>query len=611
MGISNVDIMRMNQYLQGKVESFYDVIPESTKMDIQELFVVLIKMFRKGLQTGRKDLYLLNILVAMDSIIDELSESGEGLDIEQGEEARKLLAEYLEYAEKKGNTNDEIVRILKLFSNYVYIGDTIYDLRYNDKKEDKEEEVVEEEKSEEEQKEELYQKIASSFTSLNVENDDLRKEIESLKRKGRGLQKNLDSKTRQLASSEKEVSSLRHDNKDYVKKIDALNRQVARLNKVIEEQKGQIKTSALVASDVTRNLSELTKLRAELDAYRKKDKVSRNPKTNEQFNSAYFSAKKTILDMLMNGVCCFEDIENELKRQKKLLSRTELFGCLSDIQNEYPVNVIIGNGGKIYYRIESLGMTETKSISIPVSNSAYTDIMLTADWHQYAIDHDEERKIDSLYEYCIKNGIHMIWNLGDLFDYNYVPKSIISSNLAKESYTVYKRIEKLANNMPYDHSITHYILGGNHDEFLRRLRIEVLDFLASIRPDMYSLGYDHAFISLGSSIFGLHHPNKKLNTLREYRNYLEQYYNTNKLDINYNDVYMNFFGHFHMYKYFHQDGFMSIPSLTRDSKGAVHMRVYLNDKGHVEYVELIPLRYEHKVGLVKEKPMQYKKIKKR
>lgn len=88
MAITQVDIMRMNEFLQGKVESFYDVIPSSTKMDIQELFGVLMKMFRKGLKTGRKDLYLLNILIAMDSIIDELSDCGEGLDTELGEEAR-------------------------------------------------------------------------------------------------------------------------------------------------------------------------------------------------------------------------------------------------------------------------------------------------------------------------------------------------------------------------------------------------------------------------------------------------------------------------------------------------------------------------------------------
>lgn len=594
MAISQVDIMRMNEFLQGKVESFYDVIPASTKMDINELFEILIKLFRKGLQIGRKDLYLYNILIAMDSIIDELDENGDGLDMELGDEARKLKKEYLEYAEKKGRVNEDILKKVTLISQYIYIGDSVYG-----NEEDIEEEVIE--KSEEEQRKEIIDKITSSVTSLNQENETLRQEIEALKRERRSLQKSVESKNRQLKKANTELSALRLDKKGHDKKVDTLNKKVSELNNTVSEQSSKIAESEKSENLYGSQARELAKLREELDIFHKKEKILAS-KPNK--DNAYDKVKRAIIDILIKKKASFEEIELELIRRKVFLERPLLFSLLQELTQEYSIQTTIRNNGVLAYNIVTPNIDTNNHIIIPCAKKRYFNIALTGDWHLYSLDNNSDFKIiDALNDYCAKYGINVILNMGDLTDYDF--SSISVDNLSELSKDAYKRIERLANMLPFDINISHYVLGGNHDEQMRRLKLDVLRIISEIRPDIFSLGYNHAFVQLNKSILGLHHPNRKCDTLRQYLSYLMTYYKCNCPNYNYEDIYMDIFGHFHCFNFFEEEGFLSVPALTRDSRGAIHLRVYIDEVGNIDSMEIIPLKYHKNKGLKREKTLEY------
>ncbi|MDE6292849.1 MAG: hypothetical protein K2L98_04125, partial [Bacilli bacterium] len=316
MAITQVDIMRMNEYLQGKVKSFYDVIPSSTKMDIQELFGVLMKMFRNGLKTGRKDLYLLNILIAMDSIIDELSDRGDGLNMNLGEEARELKAEYLEYAEKRGKINEDILKKVTSFNDYIYIGDSIYDLK-NDREypqEDQVEEVKEPEKTEEEQKQEMYEKIASSITALNIENEDLRGQVEELKEELSASYKSEKNLKKRLVDMEEQVRVLRSQKKDATKKASSLDNSLKKARKNAEANKQHIDKIEDENYSYKSQLQELEKLRKEVEEYRQREKGLKTLNKSNNIGSVRNKVKRAMISLLMEHPITFDCIEKELAK---------------------------------------------------------------------------------------------------------------------------------------------------------------------------------------------------------------------------------------------------------------------------------------------------------
>lgn len=596
MAITQVDIMRMNEFLQGKVESFYDVIPSSTKMDIQELFSVLMKMFRKGLKTERKDLYLLNILIAMDSIIDELSDDGEGLDMNLGEEARELKAEYLEYAEKKGKINEEILKKVTSLNEYIYIGDTIYDLK--DDKESPEEEVKEPEKSEEEQKKDMYEKIASSITALNIENEDLRGQVETLRKELAAKNKSEKSLQKRLSESESMLKTLRSEKKASDKKSTKLENSLTQERKLVEKRTKQLEISEKENDTYKRQVRDLEKLRAEVEELRSREKGLKTLNKTNNIDVVKRQVKRVMISLLMESSLDFETLEKELARRELLMNRLDLFSIFKEINQEYTVSISTESKSSPCYSIENPVL---KSYQVTSLTNHPTDIILTSDWHTYELDDTHLfRNIDLLLEYCAKYGITITVNLGDFFDYQ------LNGSLtrAQNSIEAQKRLETLIQKIPYQKGMTNYVMGANHDEILRRYRLDSLKIIESMRPDYISLGYHHAILDINGNLFGLHHPETKFNNLKEYKNGLKSW--SQYEDFNAEDMYMNLFGHFHEYKFFAFDGILSCPSLSRDFKrdGAIHLRLHYNYEGQISYMEIIPLNINNYIKRCKAQEYQ-------
>ena len=602
MAITQVDIMRMNEFLQGKVESFYNIIPSSTKMDIQELFGVLMKMFRNGLKTGRKDLYLLNILIAMDSIIDELSDCGDGLDTDLGEEARELKAEYLEYAEKKGQINEDILKKVTLFNQYIYIGDSIYDLKNDGEspKEEQVEEAKEPEKSEEEQKQEMYEKIASSFTSLNQENAELRTQVTQLRKELSASKKNEKSLQKRYDEAERSVRGLKDEKRAAEKRSISLENSLNQERHIVEKKTTQLEKSESEKDSLKRQIKELDKLRAEVEEYRKREKGLKTLNKSNNIDVVRKKVKRAMISLLMENTITFDDLEKELAKKELLMDRVDLFSIFKEINQEY--NVTVRNKSKsssLCYAIENpiLKSYQTTSIKAPLE-----DILLTSDWHAY--DLDDKRlfnRIDLLLNYCAQYGISTTINLGDFYDYR------LNGSLtrAQNSIDAKNRLEALIQKIPYQKDMIHYVLGANHDEILRRYRLDTLGIIENMRPDYISLGYHHAILDINGTPFGLHHPESKLDNLNDFKNALNSWSQTD--GFNAEDMYMNLFGHFHKYQFFPSEGILSCQSLMRDfnQDGAIHLRIRYDSNGKVSRVDIIPLNISYSVKRCK--PQAYQK----
>lgn len=448
----------------------------------------------------------------------------------------------------------------------------------------------------------MIDQITASVTSLNQENEELKKAIETLKREKKSLQKSVESKNRQLNKANAELSSLRTDKKGHDKTVDTLTKKVSELNDTVSEQSSKIAESKKSENLYGSQARELEKLREELAIFRKKEKILAS-KPNK--DNAYDKVKRIMIEIMMKKKYTFEEIETELIRRKIILERPLLFSLLKEITEEYSVQTTIRNNGAFSYYIVTPTITTNKHISIPCAKNRCFDMVFTGDWHLYSLDSTSDFKIiDALNDYCAKYDINVIFNMGDFTDYDF--SNISVDNLAQLSKDAYKRIERLASLLHYDKNISQYILGGNHDADMRRLKLDVLRILSEMRPDIFPLGYNHAFVQLNKSLLALHHPNKKCDTLRQYRSYLMNYYNQGNLEDDYQDVYMDIFGHFHCFNFFEEGGYLSIPALTRDSKEAVHLRVYIDSLGHIDHIEIIPLKYHKGNGLKRGKALCYK-----
>ena len=86
--------------------------------------------------------------------------------------------------------------------------------------------------------------------------------------------------------------------------------------------------------------------------------------------------------------------------------------------------------------------------------------------------------LDKIYDYCVKNGIHIIINCGDLIDGTFsLTEKKISSTLEQVDYLLKK--------YPFDKSILNFALLGDHDySVLHETGQDLMITLSSYRQDI-------------------------------------------------------------------------------------------------------------------------------
>lgn len=184
------------------------------------------------------------------------------------------------------------------------------------------------------------------------------------------------------------------------------------------------------------------------------------------------------------------------------LSNKQLFIKLSMLRSSgYLIDKNYYYNGEIRYSLHN--PFKPTSNTIHVITPKYTNIIrivLTSDTH-LGHKQDNLKCIDSTMEYCINNGIHLIFNLGDFFEGIYDNRK----NSVKFA-TAAEQISYGLKNYPYDKSILNFVLLGNHDAtFWAEDGIDIQTILSERRHDIVPVGYGYHEINVGGCQFKLRH----------------------------------------------------------------------------------------------------------
>jgi len=108
--------------------------------------------------------------------------------------------------------------------------------------------------------------------------------------------------------------------------------------------------------------------------------------------------------------------------------------------------------------------------------------------------------LDKVYEYCVKEGINIIINGGDLID-GFIGRC------KKKHENHEKQIEYFIKNYPFDENILNFACLGNHDfTALYKSNIDFQEILKDTRPDIIPLGYGKGTINIKRDQIIVQHP---------------------------------------------------------------------------------------------------------
>lgn len=107
--------------------------------------------------------------------------------------------------------------------------------------------------------------------------------------------------------------------------------------------------------------------------------------------------------------------------------------------------------------------------------------------------------IDRAYNYCNKNGIHIILCGGDLIDGSFTQ--------GKQTITdLYKQIDFFIKNYPHDKNILTFSVAGDHDiDAFYKESLDIIEICENFRHDIIIGGYNNAIIHVKDDILQLFH----------------------------------------------------------------------------------------------------------
>ena len=168
------------------------------------------------------------------------------------------------------------------------------------------------------------------------------------------------------------------------------------------------------------------------------------------------------------------------------------------------------DGNIKYIKNDSLHLTNDVAIITP-PNLDELEFLIISDIH---LSSSKERLdlLDSVYDYCIKNNIHLILIAGDMID-GFV------GQLPRKFVTSHEQIEYCIKTYPFDKSILNFLVLGNHDYSTLAFSGQDLGrALYNRRHDIVVTGYGEGKIHIKNDLILLRHPLKFIKTPSEIYN---------------------------------------------------------------------------------------------
>lgn len=160
------------------------------------------------------------------------------------------------------------------------------------------------------------------------------------------------------------------------------------------------------------------------------------------------------------------------------------------------------NGEIVYCPIKSIRDYENKNSVdlITEKDKKFVKLLVISDIH-FGNDRENIKYLESAYNYCIKNGINVILNAGDLIDGTFT-----FNEKEREDEEVYEQIRHLIKDYPFDESITNICVLGNHDySAFKKCKINLEKTLENKRHDIITCGFANTTVNIKNDKILLFH----------------------------------------------------------------------------------------------------------
>lgn len=436
----------------------------------------------------------------------------------------------------------------------------------------------------------------------------LEKEVVNSTNMYNASQKASDKKAEKIDDLCLQISDLQRDISGKDKEVNGLNGKILELNQKVNELEESLK----LVQDENFSLVDYKQKYMDLSIKAQElRKVIREVNKQKKTEEKHTKMSSIMYEKMLADRVGIDNLLSAISKQGIETDRQEVVSVLSDMKRFLTVDSSFFSTSPTY-KICTPNITEDGNFSIDVPfNCKHYDIMLISDIHIKEFDKNLLSKFDLLNDYCVKNGISLVLNLGDFYD-GYIHS--LDYEKAKKTYSV---VEESISRIPKVDGIYHAILGGNHEKSMARYGFDPISFLTREREDFVNLGYTHSTISLGNpdtilGSFDIHHPDNydmqiELTAdgvdINSVNNYLQNIYSNQGRSRE--DSYIDIFGHTHKSHFNYPGSYCYLPPYAINY--ATHLRVYLDDDTDIKYMIFMPL-HSNGQHLVKNDEIVYQKI---
>ncbi len=465
---------------------------------------------------------------------------------------------------------------------------------------------------------ESVSKYINKVAELEKRIKGLEKELEEASRIYNSLDEEHQKKCTKLASLKDTVQSLEKDVREKTQEITGLNDTITTLSSRIGELEASLSKATLTNVKLSSYKEQYDILRGEVSRLKTIiDTAKKGKEAEVKAKAKHFSIESLIYQKLLFDRCSIDDLVKYIKEHKVNASGVEVADALRCMKKVITLDSSRFST-KPSYKIVTPKLREDGvfEIEVPYGCKHY-DVMLVSDFHVREVDAKLLKGYDVLTNYCVRNGISLMLNLGDF--YNGFSSHPLDFENAKKNYRV---IEQTISKLPEVDGLYHAVLGGNHDKNIALYGFDPIAMMADARSDFINLGYTHSTVTINSptnylGAFDIHHPDGfdfpiSLDDdgidITEMNSYLEGIYAKQGRDRD--ESYIDVFGHTHVNQFNYPGGYCYIPSYFDggSKRGACHLRIYFDEETNIKYMVFMPLSYSTGTRLDKTNEIVYQKV---
>lgn len=615
MEIKQVDKVKILGYIRShSIDDIYfsDLIDEvlnTKKYTVQDITIYFISYVEGSFKKDNfSDNIILKILKFIHTYFVYFIKDFKGLDPNYIETVNNFQVMYEEYLNRtKGAENEEIVVSISHILSSIKSSEIDSSTKVATSKEtqdlNKRIEELQRKVKECERKIKEYQDNLGLYDKKIKHRDNKIEELYQEIEKQKNRVAELNNIISAYENSIKELNDILKDNPDDENKkssgIDTLENLKELCKKLLQEL-SNLKTSYEIIlvekQNLLNRLRELESIKQEYNAVITRNKeLQKEAEAQQQESQEYLQSimdaniKNLIVKSLFGKERTLDDIFSIVRSNGYPISKEQLANYMRELEllmNISPSRLILGE--KVY-GIHHAPYKSGENFIVDSSGAYELDLLFASDFHIFGFNTDARiENYKRLLDYCDANGIKLVINLGDFFDW--------SKEGYQCTYDYYNRcleaIEHLATEMPKLDGLHHLVLGGNHDVDNMYLGCDFLGRFVSKRDDFISLGHEDCTLCFNRNAeikarFLLAHP----------RETIQKCFIANSIDsicrkmgVNESDYDFKFLGHHHSSFLDFERATCIVPSLTVDriKNGAWHVKVYFTEKGIADIV-FIPL----------------------